>query len=110
MEATQIITVEPTGAIKRLRDRQRRVERITIAILALIVSVMVGVILFLPVIGGGLEWGAEKVRNPAEACKNPKNKNMPYCQDRIGRAEADWREMSRFQGGKVNKFTLHGKE
>jgi hypothetical protein len=109
MEATQIITVEPTGAIKKLRDRQRRIERITIAILGVIVVAMVGVILVLPVVGGDLKWGAEKAKNPSEACRNPKNKNMPYCQDRFGKAEADWREMSRFQGGKVNKFTLNGK-
>jgi hypothetical protein len=49
---------------------------------------------------------AQAPRNYAQNCRDPRNKNLPYCQDKIAQTEAEWRSMSRTQGGKTNHFTL----
>jgi hypothetical protein len=115
-EATQIITVTP--ALKELRDRQRRIERLTIFVVAGVVSLILFLAVLIPsgAIGGAgdlifrLEYGGDMSRNTAKMCKDPRNKNTAFCQSKASKHEADWREISRFNGGQSNKFTLHGKE
>ncbi|MFN8392690.1 MAG: hypothetical protein U0136_20530 [Bdellovibrionota bacterium] len=46
-------------------------------------------------------------RDYAQNCQDPRNKNTPYCQDRMAQTESDWKSMGRTQGGKTNYFTLH---
>ena len=46
-------------------------------------------------------------RNAAMNCANPKNRNTPYCQDRVSETEGQWNSLSRSQDGKMNAFTLH---
>lgn len=47
--------------------------------------------------------------NPSINCMHEKNKNTPYCQNRIQQQQSTWRGLTRF-GGKDNAFTLHGRE
>ena len=115
-EATQILTVSP--ALKILRDKQRRIERLTIFIVCGIVSLILFLAVLIPtgaISGAGdvifrLEHGGDMTRNPAKICRDPRNKNTAFCLEKASKHEADWREISRFQGGHPNKFTLHGKE
>lgn len=46
-------------------------------------------------------------RDIAQNCRHPKNRNTPYCQERLAKIESDWQSMNRTQDGKVNPFTLH---
>lgn len=109
--------IEPTAALKELREKQRRVERMTI----IIVSCLMGLIWLFILLPTGfinhagnmierLENGGEVTRNVAKACKDPRNQKTAYCLERAAKSDADWRNMSRFQNGKTNQFTLHGKE
>ncbi len=45
--------------------------------------------------------------NPAVSCRNPKNKNTPYCQERKARTEGNWQSISRHSGGKGAAFSLN---
>ena len=49
-------------------------------------------------------------RNPAANCRDPRNAQLPYCTERRAKSEADWRSITRYQGGKSNAFSLNGKE
>lgn len=53
---------------------------------------------------GGSQY--QQSRNAAVNCKDPRNKNTPYCQQRDARSAAEWAAMSRVQGGKVSPFSL----
>ena len=44
--------------------------------------------------------------NASVNCRNPKNKNTPYCQDREAQVEGQWQGISRIQGGKAAPFKL----
>lgn len=44
--------------------------------------------------------------NASVNCRNPKNKNTPYCQDRAAEVEGQWQGISRIQGGKAAPFKL----
>ncbi len=47
-------------------------------------------------------------RTAAMNCGHPKNRNTPYCQDRVSETEGQWQSLSRNQEGKSNPFSLHG--
>ena len=45
----------------------------------------------------------------ATNCRDPQNANTPYCQNRKGQIESNWRSISRYHQGKSNPFTLYKK-
>lgn len=47
-------------------------------------------------------------RNVALNCMSAKNKNTPYCQDKAGESESDWRSVTRHKGG-GSAFSLNSK-
>lgn len=54
------------------------------------------------------ESEADQGRNAAKNCMDVRNRNTPYCQDRAGQAEQDWRGITR-NGGGGNAFKLTDK-
>ena len=56
---------------------------------------------------GGSEY--QQSRNALINCKDPRNTNTPYCQERIAKMNAKWTEMNKVHGGRVSPFTLHEK-
>jgi hypothetical protein len=103
-------------AIEALRRRQKKVERIALAI-ALSFILFVSALAFLTdgeVFSGTLSVlrsfenpDASTPHNAALNCLDPRNKKMPFCQERTGRLESEWRSVVRSHGGRTNPFSLH---
>ena len=64
---------------------------------------MAGVYKAVTYLGGG---AASKYINQELACRDPKNRNTPYCQERKARIESTWKGIER-STDTPNMFTLH---
>jgi hypothetical protein len=100
-----------------LRRRQNRLERIVV----MSVIGFIGVVGLAVYFSEGLTVGdlIETIRtvehqdyksskNRAVNCKNPKNHSLPYCQDRLGEIDENWRSIVRHQEGAAPPFGLNG--
>ena len=47
--------------------------------------------------------------NPALNCRNPKNRNTPYCQKKYGKKKSEWSNMTILKDEDKNQFTLHSR-
>ena len=102
---------------ERARQWRRYTERAALAVTVLGCLALVSVIWYSDgkVLDSSIKYlqsfeskDAQSSRSYAQNCKDPRNSNTVYCQERTGRTESDWKAMSRSQGGKSSQYTLHG--
>lgn len=105
-------------AAEQARKRRQLYERIALGTTVLFIGVIVliawqteGAIFKSPITTLQSLAGSEyqQSRNAALNCKDARNKNTVYCQEREAKANAKWSEMNKVHGGKVSPFTLHEK-
>ena len=107
--------VETMTATQVIRRAQVRLERVLLGSVLGFVT-FVGVAIYFSE-GQVLDAFIETIRavespdhksskNRAINCQHPKNKSLPYCQDRLGEIEETWRGIMRHQRGESPPFGL----
>ncbi len=106
-----IFSLDPNRAIRELRERQKRLEKLIAMLTGVIMLVVIGVAVVFQtnILDGAADRLSGRSTHTPVNCNSAADRDSEECQMRRRRQESTWSGIERSVNGKENHFSLHRK-